>query len=114
MTNTNPISSSSGKRRSRTKTEIVIQILDAVNDCGEDGNGNDGVTKTTLMYKVFLNSDQLGEYLAALTAHNLLYYDRAMHTYSSTRKGLLFVDFWCNMRKMIDESRRHQQLRQIG
>ena len=91
-------SSSSNKRRNRT--EIVIQILEAVIDHREN---DDGVTKTTLMYEVFLNSNQLKEYLAGLTAYSLLYYDPAMRTYNSTKKGLQFLELWYNLSQMTDE-----------
>ncbi len=97
-------SSSSNKRRNRT--EIVIQILEAVIDHGENG---DGVTKTTLMYEVFLNSNQLKEYLAGLTAYSLLYYDPAMRTYNSTKKGLQFLELWYNLSKITDELPRPPQ-----
>ncbi len=92
------ISSSSNKRRNRT--EIVIQILEAVIDHREN---DDGVTKTTLMYEVFLNSNQLKEYLAGLTAYSLLYYDPAMRTYNSTKKGLQFLELWYNLSQITDE-----------
>ena len=102
-------SSSSNKRRNRT--EIVIQILEAVIDHGENG---DGVTKTTLMYEVFLNSNQLKEYLAGLTAYSLLYYDPAMRTYNSTKKGLQFLELWYNLSQITDElPRPPQQLRRL-
>ena len=107
MTETISNSSSSNKRRNRT--EIVIQILEAVIDHGENG---DGVTKTTLMYEVFLNSNQLKEYLAGLTAYSLLYHDPAMLTYNSTKKGLQFLELWYNPSQITDElPRPPQQLR---
>lgn len=84
-------SSRSSSNRSRNRTEIVIQILEVVIDHGENG---DGVTKTTLMYEVFLNSNQLKEYLAGLTVYGLLHYDPAMRTYNATKKGLRFLELW--------------------
>ncbi len=104
------MTTTSGKRRSRT--EIVIQILEAaVNDCGEDG---DGVTKTTLMYDVFLNSNQLKEYLAALTAYGLLRYDSSMRTYDATEKGLRFLGLWYNMSNMANELQRQAWIEREG
>ena len=59
--------------RYRDKIEIISQILSAVID-----NANDiGITRTTLMYEVFLSSAQLSEYLTALTVHGLLTYNSA-------------------------------------
>ena len=103
------ISNSSISNKRRNRTEIVIQILEAVIDHGENG---DGVTKTTLMYEVFLNSNQLKEYLAGLTAYSLLYHDPAMLTYNSTKKGLQFLELWYNPSQITDElPRPPQQLR---
>ena len=104
MTETISNSISSTKRRNRT--EIVIQILEAVIDHGENG---DGVTKTTLMYEVFLDSNQLKEYLAGLTAYSMLYYDSAMRTYFSTKKGLQFLKLWYNLSQITDELLRPPQ-----
>jgi predicted transcriptional regulator len=78
-------------------------------DYGENG---DGITKTTLMYEVFLDSNQLKEYLSGLTAYSLLYYDPAMRTYNSTKKGLQFLELWYNLSQITDElPRQPQQLR---
>ena len=102
-------SSRSSNNKRRNRTEIVIQILEAVIDHGENG---DGVTKTALMCEVFLNSNQLKEYLAGLTAYSLLYYDPAMRTYNSTKKGLQFLELWYNLSQITDElPRPPQQLR---
>ena len=49
----------------RSRTEIVSNILDAVNG---------GVTKTKIMYKAFLSYNQLKEYLSILIENNLLEY----------------------------------------
>jgi len=97
---TDTISNSSNSNKRRNRTEIVIQILEAVIDHGENG---DGVTKTTLLYEVLLNSNQLEEYLAGLTAYSLLYYDPAMRTYNSTKKGLQFLELWYNLSQITDE-----------
>jgi predicted transcriptional regulator len=97
---TETISNSSSSNKRRNRTEIVIQILEAVIDCGENG---DGTTKTTLMYEVFLDSNQLKEYLSGLTAYSLLYYDPAMRTYNSTKKGLQFLELWYNLSQITNE-----------
>ena len=54
----------------RNRIEIIAQILEVVNE-GSD----DGVTKTKIMYKAFLNYAQLKEYLTILTENGLLIYD---------------------------------------
>jgi predicted transcriptional regulator len=85
---------------SRSRSEIVIQILEAVNDYGEDRMG---IIKTTLTYEIFLSSNQLKEYLAALIAHGLLHYDSATHAYNTTKTGLRSIDLWYKMRDMVEE-----------
>jgi len=102
MTNKNQ----SGGRRNRT--EIVIQILEAVAEQTEkDGVG---VTKTTLMYEVFHNSNRLREYLTALTAYNLLHYDPTMGTYSTTKKGLRYLELWYKLNDIANELLEQQQI----
>jgi predicted transcriptional regulator len=93
----------------RNRTEIVIQILDAVADQTENDDGV-GVTKTTLMYEVFLNSNQLRKNLSALTAYNLLHYDPAMGTYSITEKGLRHLELWYKINDMANELLEQQQI----
>jgi predicted transcriptional regulator len=96
--------SSSEVSRSRSRTEIVIQILEAVND-NDDGEDGIGVTRTTLMYEVYLSSAQLRGYLVALTIHDLLSYDSAMLTYNITKKGLRFLKLWYNLNEIAEELR---------
>ena len=103
MTNKNQ---SSGRRRNRT--ERVIQILEAVSD--QTKNGPVGATKTTLMYEVFLNSNQSREHLAALTAYNLLHYEKAMGTYSTTKKGLRYLELWYKINDMANKLLEQQQM----
>ena len=49
----------------RSRTEIVSNILEAANG---------GVTKTKIMYKVYLSYNQLREYLTILIENNLIEY----------------------------------------
>jgi predicted transcriptional regulator len=70
----------------RNRIEIIAQILEVVNE-GSD----DGVTKTKIMYKVFLNYAQLKEYLTILTDNGLLSYDLGTQTFKTTQKALRFL-----------------------
>jgi predicted transcriptional regulator len=70
----------------RNRIEIIAQILEVVNE-GSD----DGVTKTKIMYKVFLNYAQLKEYLTILTDNGLLSYDMATQTFKTSKKALRFL-----------------------
>lgn len=70
----------------RHRTEIIAQILEVVNE-GSD----DGVTKTKIMYKAFLNYAQLKEYLTILTDNGLLSYDVGTQTFKTSKKALRFL-----------------------
>jgi predicted transcriptional regulator len=70
----------------RNRIEIIAQILEVVNE-GSD----DGVTKTKIMYKAFLNYAQLKEYLTILTDNGLLSYDMATQTFKTSKKALRFL-----------------------
>jgi predicted transcriptional regulator len=74
----------------RNRIEIIAQILEVVNDGSGDG-GDDGVTKTKIMYKAFLNYAQLKEYLTILTDNGLLSYDLGTQTFKTTEKALRFL-----------------------
>jgi predicted transcriptional regulator len=66
----------------RSRTEIASHILEVANG---------GATKTKIMYRAFLSYAQLKEYLAMLTANDLLSYDTS-GIYRTTGKGLRFLD----------------------
>lgn len=85
--------------RYRNRIEIVSQVLDAVND---HGNGI-GVTRTTLMYEVYLSSAQLREYLTALTVHGLLDYNSETRTYHITERGLRYLELYKKLDDIIKE-----------
>ena len=76
----------------RNRIEIIAQILEVVNDSSGDGNGgDDGVPKTKIMYKAFLNYAQLKEYLTFLTDNGLLSYDLGTQTFKTSKKALMFL-----------------------
>ena len=70
----------------RNRIEIIAQILEVVNE-GSD----DGVTKTKIMYKAFLNYAQLKEYLTILTDNGLLIYDLGTQTFKTSKNALRFL-----------------------
>lgn len=84
----------------RSRTEIISQILDTANG---------GITKTKLMYKVFLSHDQLKEYLAVLTQSDLLRFDFVSRTFMATEKGLRFLYLY----NQIDQLMKGEQQQQI-
>ena len=70
----------------RNRIEIIAHILEVVNE-----GSNDGVTKTKIMYKAFLNYAQLKEYLTILTDNGLLSYDLGTQTFKTSKKALRFL-----------------------
>jgi CheY-like chemotaxis protein/predicted transcriptional regulator len=84
----------------RSRTDIVAQILETVNDHGEDGYG---VTQTTIRYEAFLSSTQLKEYLIALTIHGLLSYDPTTRRYNVTKKSLRFLQIYYNIGNLLNQ-----------
>ena len=62
----------------RSRTDITAQILEAANG---------GVTRTRIMYKVFLSYAQLQEYLAVLMEKGLMDYIEGEKVYRTTDKG---------------------------
>jgi predicted transcriptional regulator len=71
-------------KKYRTKTEIIAQILKAA----ASGRTDDGITKTRIMYSLFLSHDSLQEYLSILVQNRLLEYLPLPQTYKTTEKGL--------------------------
>jgi len=77
----------------RTRTDIVIQIL-------EIANGN-GITKFKISTKGFLNYDQLGRYLTMLIESGLLKYDTTKCTFKTTEKGLTVVQAYDQISQIL-------------
>jgi predicted transcriptional regulator len=82
----------------RSRIEIVSQILEIANR--SSGGDDYGVTKTKLMYKVFLNSAQLKEHLMILTEYDLLSYNSAMRKFKTTEKGSRFLEIYNQIRNL--------------
>jgi predicted transcriptional regulator len=77
----------------RSRMEIVSKILQAA-----EGSGT---TKTKIMYHAFLSYGQLQDYLMVLTQNDLLSYDLNTRTFSTTEKGLRFIEVYNHMDGMI-------------
>lgn len=78
---------------SRSRTEIIIQILQTVND-NSGGNTDGGATKTKIMYKSFLNYIELKEYLSLLVEGDFVQYHKASATFTITEKGRRFLNIF--------------------
>lgn len=82
----------------KSKTDIVIQILETANDC-EDDDG--GITFDKLMQNVFLGIAQ--EYLKFLMVEDLLKYNANTQTFKITEKGLTFLQSYNKMDQALKE-----------
>jgi predicted transcriptional regulator len=88
--------------RYRDRTEIVRQIL-------EVSNGYVDVTKTKLMYKAYLGSRQLNEYVRMLTEDELLRYDFVTRTFKTTQKGLEFLNLCTEIDELLMEEEKQEE-----
>jgi predicted transcriptional regulator len=79
----------------RSRTEIVINILDAANG---------GTTKTKIMYIAFLSYTQLTEYLSVLTDNNLIEYIDGTNKFKTTEKGLNYLNIHNESRKLLPQT----------
>ena len=84
----------------RSRPEIISGILEAANG---------GITKTKLMYKVFLSQGQMKQYLTILTESDLLRYDLVSRTFKTTEKGLRFVNLYNQIKQIMKEEKEQQQ-----
>ena len=89
--------------RYRSRTEIISQILEAANN-------HVRITKTRLMYKVFLSHDQLKGYVKVLTESDLLHYDSVTRTFKTTEKGLRFLNLYNKIDQLMKEEEEEQQI----
>ncbi|MGI9011029.1 MAG: winged helix-turn-helix domain-containing protein [Nitrososphaeraceae archaeon] len=76
----------------RSRTEIVVMILDAANG---------GETKTKIMYFAFLSYNQLNEYLSILIENNLIEYLDGAHKFKTTEKGLNYLKMHNEMAELL-------------
>lgn len=94
----------------RSRIYILSRILETA-DSNREGNGdsrrNDGedggVTRTKLIYQVFLSSTQLKRYLTVLTENNLLSHDSASYRFRTTEKGRKFLELCDKVNNLIKE-----------
>jgi predicted transcriptional regulator len=101
----------------RSKIDIIGHILEAVDDVDDDNNS--GLTKTKIMYTVFLSYAQLQGYLSDLVEKGLIEeYQKQLqegkenkekekqqqssnHYYIITDKGRRFLQIYRDLSKMI-------------
>jgi len=86
----------------RSRIDIISQILDAAHGCG--------ATRGRMVYKAFLNYDQLQEYTMLLIENDLLDYDSTMRTFKTTGKGLRFLHVYNEISSMVKEEQPLQEM----
>ena len=86
----------------RSRIDIISQILDVAN--------GGGATRGRMVYKAFLNYDQLQEYTMLLIENDLLDYDSTMRTFKTTEKGLRFLYVYNEICEMIKEEQPLQEM----
>lgn len=79
--------------RYRSNFEIIGQILAVAN--------GGSVTRTKIMYKVFLNSNQSREFLTTLIERGLLRFDRETQKFKTTEKGFRFLHAYTELSELM-------------
>jgi predicted transcriptional regulator len=85
----------------RSRSEIITRILEIVNE--GSSFGDEGLSRTKIMYKAFLSHAQLKEYLMILTERDLLRYDVQTRTFKTTEKGLIFLKAYDEIDQLVKE-----------
>ena len=96
--------------KNRSRTEIVVQILEIANvESGSGYDEADGVVQTKIMYNALLSYAQLKEYLWVLTENDLLSYHSASRKFKTTEKGHRFLEIYNKMENVMREQQQQQQ-----
>jgi predicted transcriptional regulator len=75
----------------RSRTDIIGLILEATKG---------GLNKTKIMYRAYLSSMQLKEYLMILLEKGLIEYEEGQKTYRTTTKGIRLLRIFNNMEEL--------------
>ena len=59
------------------------------------------ITKTKIMYMAFVPHGQMNEFLAPLVEYELVRYDQKTHLFSTTSKGMQFLEAYNNLREYL-------------
>jgi predicted transcriptional regulator len=89
--------------KNRSRTEIVVHILEIANGGSGGYDEADGVIQTKIMYKALLGYAQLKEYVKVLTESDLLSYDSASRKFKTTEKGHRFLEIYNKMGNVMRE-----------
>jgi predicted transcriptional regulator len=81
-------------RSYRDRIGVVKDILEAA-------KGDEGTTKTRIMYKSNLSHDQMKDYLRILTEGYFIYYDIRTKRFKTTEKGLKVIEAYKRIEDMV-------------
>ncbi|HZA43324.1 MAG TPA: winged helix-turn-helix domain-containing protein [Nitrososphaeraceae archaeon] len=79
--------------KNRARNDIIAMILEAAQ--------GRGTSKTKIMFKAYLSTNQLREYLSELLDNGLVKYDEDRKTYQITHKGERYLELYSGMERMI-------------
>ena len=80
--------------KNRTHHDILAKVL-------QTAKGTDGITKTRIMYRAYLSSSQLKEYIAYCRGHGLVTYDAGTRVYKTTNKGIRLLETFDKMHEIV-------------
>ena len=77
----------------RNKTDIIAQMLESAS--------GESLTKTQIMYKVYVPHEQITYHLQLLVDNSLLHFERETRHYKTTAKGQQFLDTYNYLHEAI-------------
>jgi predicted transcriptional regulator len=92
---TNQESSTERHVKYRSRADIVAAILSVVSERG--------ATKTRIMYRAFLSSSQLKQYMRILLDNGLLATSEEQSVYSITEKGMRLLQLYYQLTEMMNK-----------
>jgi predicted transcriptional regulator len=84
--------------KNRISTEIIDSILRSL--------GTHGLTRTKIMYGVYLSYSQVNAYLSLLIEKHLIIHERETGRYKITHEGIQFLKSLDELRVMVGEMER--------
>jgi predicted transcriptional regulator len=89
--------------KNRSRAEIVSAILEVARS---------GVLRTHLLFRTYMSSEQLREYLDMLLENDMLECDQTRHLYFTTERGIEFLTAYNEVGSTINVRRRNGDFQQ--
>ena len=84
--------------KNRSRIDIISQILEAAAAAAKN---DEGITRTRIIYRAFLNNSQSNKYLSIIVKSGLLNYDKKKAEYAITEKGKRLLKTYGQMGQVI-------------